>query len=75
MNQIVVDSPLGAKFQELVQPAEVVDAAGRRLGLFVPSRATGAPDDCPYSAEDLERMRGEPGGRTLPEIWKSLGAQ
>jgi hypothetical protein len=30
-------------------------------------------DHCPYSPEELVRMRKEEGGRPLSEIWKSLG--
>ena len=75
MNQIVVDNPLGARFDALLQPVEVVDQTGRKLGHFVPRRATIGPDDCPYSAEELERMHSEEGGRPLTEIWKSLGAR
>ena len=75
MNQIVVDSSVGSKFQAAILPVEVLDETGRRLGHFVPNRATTAPDDCPYSAEELQRMQGEEGGRPLAAIWKSLGAK
>jgi hypothetical protein len=52
----------------------VVDDKGRRLGHFVPTLATMASDACPYTAEELQRMRSEEGGRALPEIWKTLDA-
>jgi hypothetical protein len=29
-------------------------------------------DQCPYTADELKRMRQEEGGRPLPEIWRSL---
>jgi len=75
MNRIMVDSPLKAQLLELAQPVEVVDETGRSLGHFVPIRATIVSDDCPYSTEELARMRSEQGGRPLTEIWKSLGAK
>jgi hypothetical protein len=75
MNRIMVDSPLRAQLVGLAQPVEVVDETGRSLGHFVPTVATITSDDCPYSAEDLARMRSEQGGRPLAAIWKSLGAK
>jgi hypothetical protein len=32
-------------------------------------------DHCPYTREQLEYMRREPGIYTLDEIWRSLGAK
>jgi len=75
MDHIVVDRSVGSKFQAALQPVEVLDETGRTLGHFVPSQAITAPHDCPYSAEELQRMQGEEGGRPLAEIWKSLGAK
>jgi hypothetical protein len=37
--------------------------------------ATTASDECPYTPDQLYAMRGEQGGRSLSEIWKSLGAK
>ena len=75
MNRIMVESPLTTQLANLVQPVEVVDETGRSLGHFVPTQSMTASDDCPYSAEELARMRGAEGGRPLGEIWKSLGAK
>ena len=75
MNRITVDDQLKTRLDGLAQPVEVVDKSGRRLGHFVPTAATTASDDCPYGSEELERMRGEEGGRPLSEIWKSLRAK
>ncbi len=75
MNQIMVDSPLGAQLAGLAQPVEVVDETGRSLGHFVPAQATATSDDCPYTPEELARMRNAEGGRPLREIWKSLGVK
>mgnify|MGYP001827051714 CR=1 FL=1 len=75
MNRITVRDPLKTQLDGLAEPVEVVDESGRRLGHFVPSLATMASDDCPYSSEELERMRGEEGGRPLRGLWKSLEAK
>ena len=72
MNRIMIESPLEAQLAGLVQPVEVVDGTGRSLGHFVPTQATITSDDCPYSKEELARMRSAEGGRPLAEIWKSL---
>lgn len=74
MNRITVDNSLRSELDRLDEPAEIVDQTGRRLGHFVPTAATIASDNCPYSPEDLKQMRSEEGGRTLPDILRSLGA-
>ena len=73
MNQITVGQSLTNQFADLTLPVEVVDEFGRLLGHFVPRAATATSDDCPYTAEELDAMRVEQGGRPLSEIWKSLG--
>lgn len=74
MNRITVLDPLKQQLDGLAEPVEVVDDQGRRLGHFVPTLATMASDACPYTAEELQRMHSEEGGRALPEIWKTLDA-
>lgn len=74
MNRITIDDSLTLQLNSLHAPVEVVDKKGHTLGHFVPT-ARHAADDCPYSAEELDQMRGESGGRALAEIWKSLGAK
>jgi len=75
MDRIMVNGPLSEQLAAFAQPVAVVDENGRRLGHFVPALAMTTSDDCPYSAEQLQRMRREEGGRPLPEIWRSLGAK
>jgi hypothetical protein len=75
MNRITVYDPLKTQLDGLAEPVEVVDETGRRLGHFVPALATMASDDCPYSQDELQRMRREEGGRPLGEVWKSLEAK
>ena len=74
MNRITVVDPLKTQLDGLAEPVEVVDETGRRLGHFVPNVATTASHACPYTAEELERMGSEEGGRPLPEVWKSFRA-
>jgi hypothetical protein len=71
----MVENPLKTQLAGLLQPVEVVDGAGHSLGHFVPLHATDTSDDCPYSPDELARMRSAEGGRPLAEVWKSLGAK
>jgi hypothetical protein len=73
-NRITIDQSLKTQLQGLAGPVELLDESGRMLGHFVP-RMAGSDDECPYSAEELEAMRAESGGRPLPEIWRTLGAE
>jgi hypothetical protein len=75
MNRIRVNKSLGAKLDAVAEPVEVVDESGRTLGHFLPVPPLGASDGCPYSISELHRMRLEDGGRSLTEIWESLGAR
>ncbi len=75
MNQITVHQPLKGELDAVVQPVELIDESGRRLGHFVPARTDPLVDDCPYTPEELKQMQSEPGGRSLKEIWTSLGAK
>jgi len=75
MNRITVDDSLKSRLHGAVEPVEVCDADGQMLGHFVPIAAFGRPDGCPYSTDELTRMRDEDGGRSLADIWKSLGAK
>ena len=75
MNRITVHQPLTGEFDAVVQPVELIDEAGRRLGHFVPAGITESCADCPYSADELDRMQSEQGGRPLKEIWASLGVK
>jgi hypothetical protein len=74
MNQVTIDKPLTMRLHDLVEPVELVDESGRRLGHFVPAVPADA-DECPYSPDELAAMRCGGSGRPLAEIWKSLGAK
>ena len=78
MNQVTIDSALLARLNGLTERMEFRNEKGELLGQFVPAKRKGLfvprPEDkCPYTPEELERMRNETGGRPLSEIWKSLG--
>ncbi len=75
MNRVTVEDSLKNQLVGLAAPVEVVDETGRPLGHFVPRTWMTPPDDCPYSLDQLDAMRSETGGRSLAEIWKSLGAE
>jgi hypothetical protein len=75
MNRVTVEDSLRNQLLGLAAPVEVVDETGRPLGHFVPRISMSAPDDCPYSLDQLDAMRSESGGRPLAEIWKSLGTK
>jgi hypothetical protein len=77
MAKVVVDEELRAKLNGLQEKIELCDEAGQTLGLFLPTelywRLQLAADGCPYTYEELQQSWQEEGGRTLAEIWKSLG--
>ena len=79
MTKVTVDDELRARLNGLNDQLELCDEAGRTIGLFLPEEAYWKMmlkyDQCPYSYEDLQRFRQEKGGRSLSEIWKSLGRQ
>ena len=73
MERITIDDAAGSQLGACSVIAEICDRSGRKLGHFVPASVPPGAEECPYSEEELARMRHEQGGRTLPEIWKSLG--
>src|SRR5262245_27916506 len=83
MSQIVVDEALRMRLNGLGEELTFCDESGTILGHFIPvandkkkNRPIMLPQDqCPYTPEELERMRNETGGRPLHEIWKSLGVK
>ena len=61
--------------------ATVIESADEeefKLGHFIPARKGPVvllpADRCPYSAEELERMRNETGGKSLADIWQGRQA-
>jgi hypothetical protein len=79
MNRVTVDETLRNQLDGIDAPVEVCDESGQTLGRFVPERLFQQHqlelDGCPHSAEELEGMHAETGGRSLAEIWQRLGRQ
>ena len=81
MSAVILGPELREKLNGLNEELEFRDETGELLGHFVPPDRyrtllyAWVESTCPYSPEDLERMRNEKGGRTLSEIWQSLGVQ
>jgi hypothetical protein len=77
MSRLTLDADLRAKLNGLNEQVELCDESGTIVGHFLPDdvywKLVLAADRCPYTLEELERRRHETGGRTLAEIWKSLG--
>jgi hypothetical protein len=79
MNKVLFDKFLQSKLNGCTELVEISDPSGQVLGHFVPADLyqkmlyAYAERQCPYSKEDQERDRKESGGRTLAEIWTSLG--
>ena len=79
MSVLTIDRPLLERLNGLKEQTEFRDADGNVLGHFVPALKGPVEllpsDGCPYTPEELVRMRNETGGRPLSEIWKSLGVE
>ena len=77
MSKIVLDADLRAKLNGLNEQVEFCDGTGATLGRFVPEaeyrRLLYACLKDQISDEELVRLRNQPGGRPLKEIWQSLG--
>jgi hypothetical protein len=73
MSQITVPNGMKDQFA-LPGPIPVFDESGKSLGVFLPNTQT-LPGEPFWTLEELEEAANEPGGRTLEEIWKSLGAK
>lgn len=64
--------------QRLVEAGETVEfrtEAGRGLGRFVPGREPICPWEPDLTPQELDRRAAEPGGMTLAEFWKKMGAE
>ena len=77
MTNILVDDILRTKLHDLAEPLTLCDESGRPVGHFLPesmySELVHAALTVPFGQDEVERRRRESGGRTLSEIWKSLG--
>jgi hypothetical protein len=73
MNSTTVPDPQNVNLTQFSQPTEIRDSSGCVLGFFTPASDPSLGDY--FTKEELDEAAAEPGGRTLEEIWKSLGAK
>ena len=77
MSQITIDEFLRSKLTGLDRHVELRDEGGQTLGHFLPDelykRLVYDWLNAQVTDEELDAARNEPGGRSLAEIWKSLG--
>ncbi|HMP08143.1 MAG TPA: hypothetical protein PJ982_17480, partial [Lacipirellulaceae bacterium] len=73
MDHAIIPEPLKAHIVGFSGPTELRDQSGCVLGVFTPAPRT--PTDIPLTLEDLDAAAAEAGGKTLGEIWRSLGVQ
>ena len=74
MTRLVLDAATTEKLRAAQERVQVCDAKGNVLGYFLPSSDRGLYKilDCPFTEEEIERARNEPGGRSLGEILSDL---
>jgi len=79
MSKLILDPELQTKLNGLNQQVEVCDESGRTVGHFLPVAVydellyAALAAESPHSKEELRRRRQETAGRSLDEIWTSLG--
>jgi hypothetical protein len=78
MTRITVDAQLGAKLAQAEGFLEICDSSGEVLGYFHPALRNPASPSLkelsPFSDEEIEEFRRQPGGRSLAEIWRDLAS-
>jgi hypothetical protein len=79
MTTITLDKETRARLNGLDEFTWILDENGNLLGVFLSPAMyrdlSCASLEIPLSEEEIERRRKETGGRSLAEIWKSLGQQ
>jgi hypothetical protein len=78
MNQITLDQDWRKKLPDLNSQTTFLDEDGKAVGFFLPLatyRKILSSIPIPFSEEELERRKNEPGGGSLEEIWKRLGVK
>jgi hypothetical protein len=77
MSKLTLDAGLKSKLNGLNEPMELCDEGGTTVGHFLPEETYReylyAWLKAQVSDEEVEELRQQTGGRTLPEIWNSLG--
>lgn len=81
MPTLIVHTTLQDQLKQLTEMTLLTDDKGTPLGHFIPGakldsdRYRLAESQCPYSAEQLQQMRTESGGKSLGQIWQAVGQQ
>ena len=79
MGKLTLDADLRTKLNGLNEPIELCDETGQLVGHFLPRAVyddlfyAALAAQSPHSKDELRRRHEETGGRSLTEIWKSLG--
>jgi CRISPR/Cas system-associated endonuclease Cas1 len=77
MSRVILNPQLRSELSDPTATVEFCDQSGNIIGHFVPEplyrEMLVAWSKVHLSDEELARRRQEPRGRTLSEIWKSLG--
>jgi hypothetical protein len=72
MTRIVLEPEIESRLSGFQEPVEVCDHDGRLIGYFHPARSL--RDMSPLSDAEVEKLRGQSGGRPLKDILKDLQA-
>ncbi len=72
MTRIVLEPEIESRLKGFQEAVEVCDHTGRLIGYFHPTRSL--RELSPLTDEDVEKLRGQPGGRPLQDILKDLQA-
>ena len=73
MAQIIVKGELGDTLSSVTDRSELLNEQGELLGVFIPMKSKKLPLFDDITEEEIQRRRQQKGGKTLAEIWKSLG--
>ena len=73
MTQILIKGELSDTLSGLTDRSELLNESGEVLGIFMPTKRHKLPIFLDITEEEIQRRRQQKGGRTLAEIWKSLG--
>ena len=74
MTRVFLDTALREKLRGANEQLEFCDEQGLVVGYYRPAEPA-SPIKSPISREEIERARAEPGGYSLAEILKELGAE
>ena len=72
MTRIMLEPDVESRLSGFQEAVEVCDHDGRLIGYFHPARSL--RELSPLSDSEVEKLRGQTGGRLLPDILKDLQA-